>query len=469
MARRGLKNVRREKSSYLGQASWKLSTVDQAPIPAFEHFCGQMVGYSYRTRKRYAEALSRFIDFLFEAKVFREAVTAAHLNSVIAAYPLLLRDGSEVVAARVRKSGADLWLAEVAEGLDWAPIMPASFSNTLAPVNKFLRISEGLALEARERAQLLGHAVHDGPVAIIEVVDGRTRLSGHEVAAMRQNSMFGSVAKFAPKGIERAKGISSQAAGKKSQDSDRDFPREFFAPLIRNATTWRDKCLWLLMGAAGLRGSEALNTHRDDIDMERQRVYVFDPLVRRARPSDEDPNRSKFKGRTCAITFLIPELRRELFYALQKYLELEYVPCYRPGEANYLFQYVEPARRGLPYVDASDETLRKNFDRAARLGNVPLTPNGEKFVRHSLRHMYGVYWVNDFPVNPKAGLFGLPLTDVQLMMGHSKIATTAKYARSKRRRIEEKLHFSDMEMLAMTEQELRSLPGFRLSLGEHGL
>jgi hypothetical protein len=157
----GLKNLVRVELSRHGQRIWELRTLDAEPVHAFTVFCEKNSDYSPRTQKRYAEAVSRFLDYLYEAQVFgHEPVTASHLNNIVEAYPLLLRDGSDVTARRVIERATDaphdLWLAKVAQGLRWKPISPAGFSNTLAGINRFLLLSESLSQEAYERARLLG-------------------------------------------------------------------------------------------------------------------------------------------------------------------------------------------------------------------------------------------------------------------------------------------------------------------------
>jgi integrase len=467
MATRGLKNVVREKRVRNGHETWLLSTREGDSVLAFNHFCETNSEYSFQTQKRYAEVVSRFIDYLYEAQVFDLAVRPGYLNAVIEAYPTLLRDGSEVTVSRVRNTNSDGWLADVAEQLGWSPLAPKSFDNTIAAVNRFLRLSEGLSREAEEKAALLGIDAKQGYVALIKALDGVATLSWQEVAAMKQHSMFGNVAKYAPKGIHRARRL--RAPGKPSPSSRRilDFPRESLPALIAAARTWRDKSLWLLLAATGVRISEALNLQLSDVDMEEQRIYVFDPAGRRAELGKTDPNRLRFKGREMVDTFPIPELRRDTFFALQQYLRLEFVPCYKPGEPAFLFQYVEPGKRGQPYVDASDSALAQNFKRAVRAANIPLPIEGKDWVLHSLRHMYGVYMVNDFPVNPQIGQFGLALVEVQMMMGHASIRSTAHYARSKQRRLEAKLAASDKAMLGMTADEREMLPNFNIwSSGE---
>lgn len=162
MARRGLNNVVREKHVRNGQETWKLRTHAGDPVVAFNYFCEKNADYSFRTQKRYAEVASRFIDYLYEAQVIDQAVRPGRLNAVVEAYPTLLRDGSEITALRVRKSNSDLWLAEVAERLDWAPLAPNSFDNTIAAINRFLRLSEtGMLAALTARLKLCVSAAAD--------------------------------------------------------------------------------------------------------------------------------------------------------------------------------------------------------------------------------------------------------------------------------------------------------------------
>jgi hypothetical protein len=156
MKSRGLKNFIRHKTFYNGYPCWELVALDGTPVPAFSVFCQQNTSYKFPTQKRYAEVVSRFIDYLQETQVLDGNVKAGHLNQVIDAYPLLLRDGSEKTTLRIRKSNRDLWLADVAERLDWSPISSKSFDNTLPGINRFLRLSESLARESHEKASTLG-------------------------------------------------------------------------------------------------------------------------------------------------------------------------------------------------------------------------------------------------------------------------------------------------------------------------
>lgn len=428
----------------MGQQSWTLKTKDLLPVDAYRIFCEEMIGYPLATRKRYAEALSSFLDYLYEANVFGDIpVSAQYINSVFNAYPLLLRDGSEAIAAKVRlhikEAPHQLWLAEVAEALNLRPIAPNSFSNTLAPINRFLRRSERLSQEELERATAFG-ILHQGTSqSLINALAGASKLSSIEISRMRQNSMFGNVVKFVGKNIKRPNRIVSKEVKGLSNERYLDFPFESIKPLIDAATSWRDKSLWLLLAASGIRTSEARNILLDDIDFERQEIYIFDPKCRRYSLPGYCAQDKRFKGRQLSSTYLFEPLRSMFFQALQNYLNLEYIPTGSPNNPRYLFQYMDHLRRGQPLVNASDAAMGKSFKKAIATANIPIPFGRKDWTLHSLRHLYGVYMLNEIPINSENNIFGLDITEVQMLMGHKNINQTKHYARSKENRLMRKL------------------------------
>jgi integrase len=133
----------------------------------------------------------------------------------------------------------------------------------------------------------------------------------------------------------------------------------------------------------------------------------------------------RFKGRVVSEVFLFEPLKTKFFTALELYLLHEYLPT---KEHEYVFQILEPSRRGVPYKNASDATRVTSFKRTVRRAGVPGPSYAPKHVwtPHSLRHAYGVYLLNYLPT--PNGL-GLRLEEVQYLMGHKDIKTTRGYAR----------------------------------------
>lgn len=447
-----LKTLIRSVHSSHGRFLWTLATKDGTAIDAFRVFCEKNEAYAPRTQKRYAEAVSRFLDYLNEAGAFgATALSSRALNRAIEDFPYLLRDGSDLRWKRLSQTGAsteDLWLAGVAQRLDWRPLAPASMVNTLAAVNRFLRLSEALAREEFERAQHLGIKSDGTSQSLIRALSGSHKLPTQQVTRMRQNSVLGAVAKFAPHGVKTAARLSARGAGSQQADVHvKDFPLPYVMPLIEAATCWRDKALWLLLAASGIRTSEARGLLLRDVDFEAQMVCVMDPRRRRFALPEVTAQAARYKGRAVAMTYLFPPLRQEFFSALEMYLKLEYVPVREPGGPQYLFQYVVSDRRGLSFALASDSTLAKSFKKAVLRAGVPSRLDGRPWTPHSLRHLYGVYMLNDYPLDPLNNKFGLSLVEVQMLMGHSTIRATSRYARSKPARLMTRLQASDDALL----------------------
>lgn len=460
----GLKNVTRVETSHLGRRSWTLLDADGEPIHAFTHFCRKNSDYAFATQKRYAEAVSRFIDYLIEARVLDEPASKRRINDVIDAYLLLLRDGSHSLVQRLKRQARDapedIWLIDVAQALDVSPLMPNSFSNTLAAINRFLTLSESLAIEAFERARFLGLGKQETFHSLIEALNGATVLSHHEKKRLRQNSMLGSVIRFHGGGLTKPRRLQARQNVLQEDDEKLDFPLEQIRALAEAARSWRDTSLWLLLGASGIRPSEARLLEWGDIDIENQRVYVLDPEGRRFGTDMTREEKLRFKGRAVSITYLFQPLRRMFFEALAQYVRHEFVPYSNRDGRNYVFQYIEGQRRGEPYIDVSDAALNKNFKAAVRRAGIPGPKPGRHAVWtvYSLRHMYGVYMLNDFPVDPIRRVFGLALSEVQMLMGHRNIKSTRHYARHKRSRLIKKLEAADRKLLAPTHQEIDLLP-----------
>ncbi|MDP2030558.1 MAG: site-specific integrase [Thiobacillus sp.] len=431
-----------------------------SPVEAFSHFCERNRDYKFATQKRYSEVVAHFIDYLIEAKAFGIAVTKRHLNAVIDSYPLLLRDGSDALCARLSKSveehPEDIWLLRVAKALDKSPIQPASFSNTLSPINRFLRLSEALAAEAFEQATLAGMAHNNNHKDLIEALSGADALSEFEKRRMRQNSVLGSVIRFRGRGLERPRRIRATIETAQVDVRHLDFPIDFVTLLANVATSWRDRALWLLLAASGIRISEALNLQWSDIDIENQKVFVLDPAGRRFGQDMTVAERRKFKGRTVSFTYLIQPFRQAFFHALEMYVKHELVPPQDKADAGFVFQYIEGTRRGKPYVGVSNSALNANFKAACARAQIPgPAPSGiRKWTIHSLRHLYGVYMLNDFPVDAQAGRYGLELVEVQMLMGHRNINSTRHYARKTRRNLENKLAQADQLLMDIPDSGL---------------
>lgn len=451
-----LRHVVLEEKSHLGRQIWKLRTKGGVPIPAFARCMKEFVTRSYRTRLAYAKSLAKFFDYLVAANAFSRSFTLSELGDLIKAYPLLLEQGSVKFAADIR-NGEDcedeLWLADAADALQFEPLAVGSMDNALPPVNALIQLSEVLGESARQRAQFLGIPYHSDILDSIGDIAVEKHVSHHEHMAMRQNSLLGNVVRVCKK-LKRPVGMLRRTKKVTIPFAERDFPRQYFRALVAAATCWRDRVLWLLLGVLGLRVSEALNIGIDDIDFENQCVYITDPTGTRDYIDSNDERSIRFKGRATCLTFPIPEFKQHLFLAIQKYVDLEWVASHEPGRKKFLLQYIEATRRGQAYVDVSYTNLSGRYKKAADRAMAPHPLFLDSHKEHALRHMYGVYWVNDHPTGVPGREFGLELVAVQRMMGHSTLEATEVYARKKLgalhaavAAVDARLHSSNQELL----------------------
>lgn len=463
-----LRNVVREEVSVSGRVSWRLKGRDGLPISVFDEFSRSIAGDAYATKRRYAIVVSRFIDYLYEVEILgKGAVTRGAVNQAIDYYLLLLSHGKNIslgaaaIAHDTTGVADDLRqreeaLKQVAYRLEIRPLKAGSWDNTLAALNRFLRLCAMLENEAREIALFRGGVANELIDAsaldcspLLEAVDGSSMLSRAEVQYIKQSSMLGGVIRFRGAELSRPRGLSAGRKGNKQSDVNKlEFPMTQFPLLLEATFSWRDKALWTLLAANGIRRSEALNLEWEHIDFENETVYVLDPdFTRYGRDLPDDERYSRFKGRMVSWTYLRQPYRNWFFEFLLQYRQHEYV---LPADGNnFVFQYLLGQYSGKPLREATDSTLNAAFTDAVRRAGIkgpPFDPTNVWTV-HSLRHAYGMYMLNDFNV-PGQVFPGLTLAEVQLLMGHKDINATRIYARPRQARLKEKLTRHDQAMLS---------------------
>jgi integrase len=409
------------------------------------------------TRKRYSTVVSRFIDYLYEVKVLGGApVSRKTVNVSIDYYMQLLRDGELIsLAGGTRKNpkysdGCEIReknLRDVARRLGIKPLASNSWENTLAPINSFLHLCSHLEHEAKEMSWLKGNidknliidAAWDyGP--LLKAVDGNIAFSQSEVQHIKNSSMLGGVIRFRGSNLKRLKGLRKSSRQKSQIDvNSLAFPEEYFSSLLTNSNNYRDRALWTLMYASGIRRSEALNLQWCDINFEKQAVYVFDPnLIRYGRDISPSDRELRFKGRTVSWTYLRLPYREWFFDYLRIYRRKEYrLPL---NGNNFVFQYLISPHFGRPLYEATDETLNSSFKSAVIRARIPGPPVNRDYIwtGHSLRHGFGKFMLNDFKV-PGQVRPGLTEAEVQLMLGQKSITSTRKYAKLDDERLQSKL------------------------------
>jgi integrase len=455
--------VRRDIHGENGEVvSWEVLDLSGRPIPACSLFIANLDGYKFATRKRYVEAVCRFVDYLYESGVLGGfgdddvLPSRRRVNTAIDWYlPILLHGSAEAVKLLRTTNGNDRangneWLLQAVLSLRIRPCKRKSLDNVTPALNRFLRLSEALAQEAHEMANQHGVTLPVEYSPLINVVDGFSKLSSFERAAARSSSLLGSVIRMHGE-IRRPSGIRHQANKQQADRLARDFPVSYMDALLDAATSWRDRALWLLLLASGIRRSEALNLQWTDVDYDGRRVYVLDPEGRRYGRFMTAAEKRRFKGRTVSWTYLWEPWRTRFFDALAEYRKREWrLPT---DGNNYVFQKLkeEGGKTGVPLLAASDTALAEPFNKAVAKAEIP-SPGieNDQWTPHSLRHAYGVYMLNYIPIAP--GVCGFHETDVQCLMGHDSITSTRKYARRKEDVLRARLEYADQVALGLVPE-----------------
>jgi integrase len=460
-----LVHVRKDEINNFGAISWKLCDPDGVPISVFAEFCRNLAGLKYATRLRYTTVAARFIDYLYEVKVLGgPPVSRSIVNESIDYYLALLRSGDQICLLSGRgeharyEEGAEAreqTLRGVAKRLGIKPLAAGSWDNTLAALNKFLRICSLLEREAKEIALLKG-GIELGLITaaeldyrpLLQAVDGVITFSHEEVRHLKHSTMLGGAIRFRGDELKRPKGIRQSTRQLAQIDVDSlDFPEDHFPALVKSATSWRDRALWTLLFANGIRRSEALNLQWCDIDFSARVVYVLDPdMARYGREVTVSERENRFKGRTMSRTYLRQPYRDWFFEYLSLYRKEEYrLPL---DNNDFVFQYLISPHYGRPLHEATDETLNSAFTSAVRRARIPGPPISIEYIwtGHSLRHAFGRHMLNDFTV-PGQEQPGLTEAEVQMLMGHKSIVTTRKYAKLRASRLQAKLVAHDHQFI----------------------
>lgn len=467
-----LKNIVRRDvpDSHGNVVSWQILDSSGHTIPSCKLFIDKLDGYKHATKKRYVEVVCKFVDYLYECNIlgcFGDGDTLPsrkRINDAIDAYiPLLLRGSVGSIEMLVADKGSvesNQWKINAFRALNIQPCRRSSLDNVIAPINLFLKLSESLSLEAHDMANSLGIKIPTEYSPLINIIDGFDTISSFQRTALRSASMLGGVIRMHGK-IKRPAGIRGPAEKIQTDQLNKDFPVEYMDSLIEAATNWRDRALWLLLLASGIRKSEALNLQWSDIDYVNRRVYVLDPEGRRHGRFMTQAENIRFKGRTVSWTVMWEPWRSKFFQALEEYRKREWrLPT---NSHQFVFQKltIEDGVLGEPLVQASDAATNQTFNKAAIKAGIPTSDlDGEnEWTPHSLRHAYGIYMLNYIPIS--SGELGLQLADVQALMGHASITSTLKYARRKQDVLMQKLQYSDqvaLESLFLNSSELSSPP-----------
>ena len=450
-----MKHFTRHWGSRRGQEVFSLIDDQGDVVEPFQHFVAAMVkqDFAQATVKRYMEVVANFLDYLVEARVFGTAVPAATLNRAVESYLWIRARSDRILAVPDDEADEDTaWAKPIIRSLGLRPVSPSD--NETAAINLFLRLSETLAQTEWERVCHYGIQPPSsaGYQAAIRAIDGFSPMPQAQRSALKQCSMLANVVRMNPTGIRKQRGLKAPGGSKRSIDGPLAFPLDRLSNLFEQATSVRDKALWVLLAGSGLRTSEAMNLRWPDIDIANQKIFVEDPDSLRFSRDLPLAEKARFKGRTVSDVYLYQPLRNLFFDLLSAYLRTEYVAG---AGHDLVFQDIRAGTdRGRPMRDLSDTARIKAFKAAVARASIPSGRPGEQWVLHSLRHSFGVYMLNYLPV---PGGYGLVLKEVQRLMGHKRETSTAHYAREDRLILASKLEHADT-LIGLGSSDWVSLP-----------
>ena len=263
---------------------WKLYKLDgEEFIPFTEWTTFIQDKYSFQTRDKYSQVVSKFLDFLVEVDIFENVITKLCFKNAIEDYKALLSKG---------KSVTDPKLLSIAESLDFNALSSSSWSNNIAAINSFLDYTFQSEEDNREYISIKSNIQlsNDFKSVLVELNDIK-ELNHFQKSALKQRSFIANLYRKSGR-ILVSTGIKSNHKSVSNRDfKNLDFPALEIPNLLSNTSCFRDKAIYALLAGTGIRSSEALTLTWEMIDIENQKIYIKD--------LDENKNNEniRFKGR----------------------------------------------------------------------------------------------------------------------------------------------------------------------------
>ena len=380
----------------------------------------------YRTVRTYCYQVCTFLNYIYEVVEQNGDLTTLLLMDAIDSFESYLAFGVDSESEMA---------SNAAKALGSKNLSGSSIETHVAAVNRFIDASEELrkGLMQLEGAGYINNTVTSSLPLTISRYEATT---ASVKAAIKANSWLAGCISGGYKKIKRA-GLKAKAKPSMLAHTDeyggdeKAFPIDKFRELIDATDCLRDKVLWCMMAASGIRFSEATTMFIGDVaahNFGEKKLLVIDPDTRRNELkkylTEGQINRLPHKGRASPETFLIEPFASMLWNYLDQYIQ-EQRELEKRGRKPVIHPFIiRNLTNGNPMVN-SYQSLLERFQAAA------MKATKEVYGFHSLRHMYGYYLMNYCPnPNPRSDKpFGLEESIVQSYMGHKDPKSTKRYAR----------------------------------------
>ena len=341
------------------------------------------------------------------------------LNRVLFMYPSFLAEGHRSPSP---------FVSAVAHHLGFEGLARSSTGRYLSTVNRFLKFNDKEWISQQAVNERLEVDTFVSEEQLIEQLGKMRSLKKSEKAALLRKSMLAGCISGGPKQITRPH-LSMPRRFGRPQDPDyrfyeKCFPIDKILDLIKNASSYRDICLFSLMAGTGIRTSEALQLRFEDLLIEEELVQIL-PYADRIQVYDDltdcQITELAFKGRTTKDVLFLSPFKEIFFEYLLNYISEER-DRFNPSH-DFVFVTMANNAQGKTWFDKDSTSHNRTFKEAQRRIGIEAK---ELYSLHSLRHFYGT-WLRNYQPNGEGG-FGFPLSVVKKHMGHKFESTTEGYS-----------------------------------------
>lgn len=420
-----MKNFRFSEIVILSVKTFELITrMDNSKVNAIEIFARAMVlaGRPGNTIRSYIRHVAKYLDFFVEmtSHLLRSSSSLVSNEELFEFYIDALRHGN-------MSTNPDV--VSVVKALRWKRVKDGTINAYLAALTEFFTVSER-NVDSEDLVYLSSDvsAINwsDGGIPMLGYLGNKSEVNLRRIN--RQSAMAGCIAG----GIGMVKrGYLQSFYSRQSYWNYQGTSLVYLdlVSLICQVSNLRDRCLYLLLAASGMRISEALQILRSDINPKRREVRVENPRDRKEQYykmglTAIEVNSLVFKGRKSNAVFMVEPYAKFFWETYEELLGSSDFPLFRADGKfvthDFVFSALKDDTKGKPLCLTCRSAVRKTFKRNMRVWDQKTSSR-----IHDLRHAWVTYVCNDHPVAD--GSSGLGVETASEAIGHSNVDVTSVY------------------------------------------